>query len=80
MVHSKAASKAAAADITETYTDDNKAQQAAPVDGPMTDRQAITLKRLCEQANEPQAFDGELTKKEAAKAIEDMRQKIGLSH
>ena len=76
---SKADSKAVAADITETYTDDNESQQPAPVDAPMTGRQAITLKRLCEQANEPQAFDGELTKKEATLAIEEMRRKIGVS-
>jgi Protein of unknown function (DUF3072) len=61
-------------DISETY-DSDEPEPVAP-DEPMTDAQADVLKRLCEEAYEPQAFDGELTETEARALIDDMRRKI----
>ena len=47
-------------------------------DEPMTGAQASYLKTLSEQAHEPSAFDERLTKAEASKEIDRMREKIGL--
>jgi hypothetical protein len=47
-------------------------------DEPMTGAQASYLKTLSEQAHEPDAFDGGLTKAEASKRIDRLREKIGL--
>jgi hypothetical protein len=47
-------------------------------DEPMTGAQASYLKTLSEQADEPDAFDERLTKAEASKAIDRLREKIGL--
>jgi hypothetical protein len=44
-------------------------------DDPMTGAQASYLKTLCEQAGEPQAYNDKLTKAEASKLIDEMRQK-----
>lgn len=62
-------------DISETY-EGAAPDQATPDDEPMTDEQAMVLKQLCEQAHEPQAFDGELTKAEARDFIRVMRRRI----
>jgi hypothetical protein len=45
----------------------------------MTGAQASYLKTLCEQAHCPQVFDADLTKAEASKLIDEMRQKTGLA-
>jgi Protein of unknown function (DUF3072) len=45
---------------------------------PMTGAQASYLKTLSEQAQEPAAFDEKLTKAEASKLIDRLREKIGL--
>ena len=47
-------------------------------DEPMTGAQASYLKTLSEQAQEPAAFDEKLTKAEASKLIDRLREKIGL--
>jgi DUF3072 family protein len=44
-------------------------------DDPMTGAQASYLKTLCEQAGTPEAFNDNLTKAEASKMIDDMREK-----
>ena len=64
-------------DITEQYSGDTP-DRVPPDDVPMTEEQAVLLKQLCEQAHEPQAFDGELTKGEASVLIREMRLKISL--
>ena len=47
-------------------------------DEPMTGAQASYLKTLSEQAQELAAFDEKLTKAEASKLIDRLREKIGL--
>ena len=49
-------------------------------DEPMTGAQASYLKTLSEQAHEPDAFDENLSKAEASKNIDRLREKIGLQH
>jgi hypothetical protein len=44
-------------------------------DDPMTGAQASYLKTLCEQAGTPEAFNDNLTKAEASKMIDDLRDK-----
>jgi len=44
-------------------------------DDPMRGAQASYLKTLCEQAGTPEAFNENLTKAEASKMIDEMRQK-----
>ena len=44
-------------------------------DDPMTGAQASYLKTLCEQAGTPDVFNGNLTKAEASKLIDEMREK-----
>jgi hypothetical protein len=48
-------------------------------DEPMTGAQASYLKTLCEQAHSD-AFDENLTKAQASKLIEEMREKAGVSN
>ena len=48
-------------------------------DEPMTGAQASYLKTLCEQAHSD-TFDENLTKAEASKLIEEMREKAGVSN
>jgi hypothetical protein len=45
-------------------------------DDPMTGAQMSYLKTLCEQAGTPEAFNDNLTKAEASKMIDDMREKM----
>jgi hypothetical protein len=47
-------------------------------DDPMTGAQASYLKTLCEQAGCPDRFDDRLTKAEASKLIDEMRQQAHL--
>ena len=47
-------------------------------DEPMTGAQASYLKTLSEQAHEPDAFNEGLTKAEASKEIDRLREKVGL--
>jgi hypothetical protein len=47
-------------------------------DDPMTGAQASYLKTLCEQAGTPEAFNDNLTKAEASKLIDEMRQQAGV--
>ena len=44
-------------------------------DDPMTGAQASYLKTLCEQAGTSEAYNDNLTKAEASKMIDDMREK-----
>ena len=44
-------------------------------DDPMTGAQASYLKTLCEQAGNPELFINNLTKAEASKLIDEMREK-----
>ena len=44
-------------------------------DEPMTGAQSSYLKTLCEQAHRPDAFNDALTKAEASKLIDEMREK-----
>ncbi len=46
---------------------------------PMTGAQASYLKTLSEQAHDADAFDDGLTKAEASKRIDALRQKVGLA-
>jgi Protein of unknown function (DUF3072) len=46
---------------------------------PMTGAQASYLKTLCEQAGTPERFDGGLTKAEASKLIDEMREKANVA-
>ena len=48
-------------------------------DEPMTGAQASYLKTLSEQAHQPDAFDDGLTKAEASKRIDALREKAGLT-
>jgi hypothetical protein len=48
-------------------------------DEPMTGAQASYLKTLCEQAHSPDAFHERLTKAEASKLIDKMREKAGVA-
>ncbi|MDB5621893.1 MAG: uncharacterized protein JWR39_456 [Devosia sp.] len=45
---------------------------------PMTGAQASYLKTLSEQASDPEAFAEDLTKAEASKRIDALREKLGL--
>ena len=47
-------------------------------DDPMTGAQASYLKTLCEQAGHPELYDDNLTKAEASKLIDEMREKAGV--
>ena len=47
-------------------------------DEPMTGAQGSYLKTLSEEAHDPDAFAEDLTKAEASKRIDALRQKIGL--
>ncbi len=47
-------------------------------DEPMTGAQASYLKTLSEQAQEPDTFADDLTKAEASKRIDALREKLGL--
>jgi hypothetical protein len=49
-------------------------------DEPMTAAQASYLKTLCEQAHEPGSFNDQLTKAQALKLIDRLRQKVGLGY
>jgi hypothetical protein len=44
---------------------------------PMTGAQASYLKTLTEEAHDPEAYDPELSKAEASKRIDDLKQKVG---
>ena len=46
---------------------------------PMTGAQASYLKTLSEEAHDDQAFQDDLTKAEASKRIDAMREKVGLA-
>ena len=48
-------------------------------DEPMTGAQASYLKTLSEQARGPDAFRESLSKAEASKAIDRLREKVGLA-
>jgi len=47
-------------------------------DEPMTGAQASYLKTLSEEAHDPRAFADDLTKAEASRRIDALRQKLGL--
>jgi hypothetical protein len=47
-------------------------------DEPMTGAQASYLKTLSEQAHNPDAYSDDLTKAEASKRIDALREKVGL--
>jgi hypothetical protein len=48
-------------------------------DEPMTGAQASYLKTLSEQAHDPKAFDDKLSKAEASKRIDCLREEAGLA-
>jgi hypothetical protein len=47
-------------------------------DDPMTGAQASYLKTLCEQAGVPEMFEEDLTKAQASKLIDEMREKANV--
>ena len=47
-------------------------------DDPMTGAQASYLKTLSEQAHDPEAFAEDLSKAEASRRIDGLREKLGL--
>jgi hypothetical protein len=49
-------------------------------DEPMTGAQASYLKTLSEQAHDDAAFADDLTKAEASKRIDALRERVGLAH
>jgi len=49
-------------------------------DDPMTGAQASYLKTLSEQTHDDQAFDERLSKAEASKRIDTLREKLGLAN
>lgn len=49
-------------------------------DDPMTDAQASYLKTLSEQAHKPELFAEDLSKAEASKRIDALREEVGLEH
>ena len=48
-------------------------------DDPMTGAQQSYLKTLCEQAGTPELFSDNLTKAEASKLIDEMREKANMA-
>ena len=48
-------------------------------DDPMTGAQASCLKTLCEQAGLPELFQDNLTKAEASKLIDEMRENANIA-
>jgi hypothetical protein len=46
----------------------------------MTDAQASYLKTLSEQAHKPELFAEDLSKAEASKRIDALREEVGLEH
>jgi hypothetical protein len=48
-------------------------------DDPMTGAQASYLKTLCEQAGTPDKFRDDLSKAEASKLIDEMREQAGVN-
>ena len=48
-------------------------------DEPMTGAQASYLKTLSEQAHDPEAFDDKLSKRDASKRIDCLREEAGLA-
>jgi len=48
-------------------------------DEPMTDAQASYLHTLADQAHEPEAAKDDLTKAQASKEIDRLREKVGLT-
>ena len=48
-------------------------------DDPITGAQASYLKTFCEQAGTPEVFDDNLTKAQASKLIDEMRQKADVA-
>ncbi len=48
-------------------------------DDPMTDAQASYLKTLSEQAGKPETFAEDLSKAEASKRIDALREEVGLN-
>jgi hypothetical protein len=78
--------------MTDRPADDNPKTDPAPQSNtekdpddwttggePMTGAQASYLKTLSEQAHEPDAFEDGLTKAEASKRIDRLREAVGLS-
>jgi hypothetical protein len=66
----------------KTHPDLDSNQQKDPDDWvtghePMTGAQASYLKTLSEQAHDPDAYDPELSKAEASKRIDELKQKTG---
>jgi hypothetical protein len=56
---------------------EKKPEEWVSGDDPMTGAEASYLKTLCEQAGEPEAFDESLTKAEASKRIDELKQELG---
>ena len=47
-------------------------------DEPMTGAHASYLKTLCEQVGDPDAFEENMTKAEASKRIDELKEELGL--
>jgi hypothetical protein len=47
-------------------------------DDPMTGAQSSYLKTLCEEASDPDSYDPNLTKAEASKRIDALKEELGL--
>ena len=70
------------ADNPKAHPDPASNQQKDPDDWatghePMTGAQASYLKTLSEQAHDPDAYDTEMSKAEASKRIDEMKQRTG---
>ena len=76
----KSANKGVAGDQGQTGSNAQKdPSEWITGDEPMTGAQASYLKTLSEQAHEPEAFAEDLTKAEASKRIDRLREKVGLA-
>ena len=66
----------------KAHPDPDSNQQKDPDDWvtghePMTGAQASYLKTLSEEAHDPDAYDPELSKAEASKRIDELKQRVG---
>jgi hypothetical protein len=66
-------------DPAPTDNTEKPVEQWVTGDDPMTGAQASYLKTLSEQAKDPDAYDDDLSKGEASKRIDALREKLGLA-
>ena len=65
--------------LDPTASVEKKPEDWVSGDDPMTPAQASYLKTLCEQAGDPEALDAAISKAEASRRIDALREKLGLA-